>query len=180
MKSKIAVSDKYLPKFQRTTDKFHDINMHEAFKHTCRSGTPCTRDTANLTAEVVWHWSLDRHHDSAAHSPYSIADPTVPQWSHTLHTVLPLRLQNKHSIISGTAETETLFTDDIASVPLQLHTNLLGLVYVLWTEERQLLHGLEWSTRSRAGEVVEPWAAFGPAPDGSTHPFTIITWLKQR
>lgn len=118
MKSKIAVSDKHLPKFQCTTNKFHDINMHETFRHTCRSGTPCTRDTANLTAEVVWHLSQDRHHDSAAHSPCSIADPTVPRWSRTLHTALPLQLQNRHSIISATAGTETLFTDEIASVLL--------------------------------------------------------------
>lgn len=74
------------------------IKMQEAFKHTCRSGKLCTRDTASLTAEVVQHWFLDRHHDSAAHSPYSIANPTGPQQSHTLHTVPPLRLQNKHRV----------------------------------------------------------------------------------
>lgn len=35
-------------------------------------------------------------------------------------------------------------------------THLLSLVHVLWTEESQLLHGLEGAAGSRAGEVVEP------------------------
>lgn len=92
----------------------------------------------------------------------------------------PCLLSSCKTNTDSSKQSWSLFTDHIASLLLQFRTNLLSLVYVLWTEEHQLLHGLEGSTCSRAGEVVEPWAAFGPAADGSTHPFTIITWLKQR
>lgn len=58
-------------------------------------------------------------------------------------------------------------------------TQLLRLVYVLWTEEDQLLHGLEGSTGRRAGEVVEPRAALSMASNGCTQPFAAFAKLKQ-
>ncbi len=58
-------------------------------------------------------------------------------------------------------------------------TQLLCLVYVLWTEEDQLLHGLEGSTGCWAWEVVEPWAALSMAPNGCTQPFAVFAKLKQ-
>lgn len=57
-------------------------------------------------------------------------------------------------------------------------TQLLCLVYVLWTKEDQLLHGLEGPTRCRAGEVVEPWAALSMASNGCTQPFAVFAKLQ--
>lgn len=58
-------------------------------------------------------------------------------------------------------------------------TQFLCLLYVLWTEEDQLLYWLEGSTGCRAGEVVEPWAALSMASNGCTQPFAVFAKLKQ-
>lgn len=126
---------------------------------TCKSGTPYTLDTAILHAGWVWRQSQGMLHDNADHSWYRTADLSAHRLSHKLHTKHLHLLDLKH-IKEQNIITNLYFNFQVkaAEQPINqcLLTQLLSLVYVFWTKQDQLLHGLEGSTGCWAGEVVEP------------------------